>query len=464
MYRQTIEQIALLDRLGLDLVWFSEHHFVDDGYLPSFVPVAGAAAAVTKPDPDLDRHRPRSRSPIRSGSPKIWRCSISSPTGAWSSGSGSATRRTSSLRSASRDRDRVSLTEECVEILQKAWTGERFSYAGKRYQFDDVKVTPAPVQPGGPPIWMAATSPPSVERAVRFDTHLLPQGPRPVVLDPWREQMRAAGRDPDDYRVGIIRSFLVTDDPERDWPPLRAAEVYRAKVYGGFFEAAGLDSSAMFSGQGRISQRVVVGDVDKCVRDARRLHHRVRAHRRGHVGLGPRSRRPSTSRRRWSVSPPRSSRACARRWNAADPADRAVGASKCDTLAAPLSRRERLRFMQYRPTSSELLTTMADLLEGEVLADVRSDLQHKVRVAGNLLRLLEREDRLGPANDAREHELLVAMVGYEGERDQLIAEWATALRGGLPEAERPAAWAALVEITRMDLAVAKPGHDGWEHG
>ena len=120
--------------------------------------------------------------------------------------------------------------------------------------------------------------------------------------------------------------------------------------------------------------------------------------------------------------------------------------------------------MQYRPTSSELLTTMADLLEGEVLADVRSDLQHKVRVAGNLLRLLEREDRLRPANDARERELLVAMVGHEGERAQLVAEWAATLRGGIAATDRPAAWAALVEITRNDLAVAKPGHDGWEHG
>src|SRR5207244_183289 len=48
VYAQTMEQIALLDRLGLDLVWFSEHHFVDDGYLPNFVPVAGAVAAATE--------------------------------------------------------------------------------------------------------------------------------------------------------------------------------------------------------------------------------------------------------------------------------------------------------------------------------------------------------------------------------------------------------------------------------
>src|SRR6202158_6119509 len=44
---EILEQVAWLDGLGLDLVWFTEHHFVDDGYLPSWTPVAGAMAART---------------------------------------------------------------------------------------------------------------------------------------------------------------------------------------------------------------------------------------------------------------------------------------------------------------------------------------------------------------------------------------------------------------------------------
>ena len=35
----------------------------------------------------------------------------------------------------------------------------------------------------GPPLWMATTSPKSVDRAVRYDSHVLPQGVRELVLD-----------------------------------------------------------------------------------------------------------------------------------------------------------------------------------------------------------------------------------------------------------------------------------------
>ena len=103
-------------------------------------------------------------------------------------------------------------------------------------------------------------------RAARLGCHLLPQGPRDEVLEPWRRTLALSGRDPDAFRVGIIRACLVTDDPERDWPPVRAAERYRGQLYTRFFAEAGRHVSFAREGP-RIPQTWVVGDVAHCVRE-----------------------------------------------------------------------------------------------------------------------------------------------------------------------------------------------------
>jgi alkanesulfonate monooxygenase SsuD/methylene tetrahydromethanopterin reductase-like flavin-dependent oxidoreductase (luciferase family) len=47
---------------------------------------------------------------------------------------------------------------ECLEVILKAWTEERFSYEGKYYAFHDVSVLPKPFQRPYPPIRIAATT------------------------------------------------------------------------------------------------------------------------------------------------------------------------------------------------------------------------------------------------------------------------------------------------------------------
>ena len=47
---------------------------------------------------------------------------------------------------------------ETLEVLEKVWEGEPFSYQGDMYQFDNVLVTPAPYQKPHPPIRIAATT------------------------------------------------------------------------------------------------------------------------------------------------------------------------------------------------------------------------------------------------------------------------------------------------------------------
>ena len=47
LYRDTLDHIVLAEQLGYDDIWLSEHHFTDDGYLPSLLPFAAAIAART---------------------------------------------------------------------------------------------------------------------------------------------------------------------------------------------------------------------------------------------------------------------------------------------------------------------------------------------------------------------------------------------------------------------------------
>ena len=263
LYAEILEQVAWLDTLGLELVWFTEHHFVDDGYLPSWTPVAGAMAARTS--------RVRFSSdicllpfshPVRLAEDLAVLDNLSGGRVEIGVGMGYAPHEFRGFGIPLPQR--LSRMEEGLEVLRRCFTGERFSFHGTRYDFDDVTIRPRYVQAGGPPLWIAAMSASGAARAARFDAHLLPQGERAQVLDPWREARHAAGRAPDDRRVGIIRSCFVTDDPEREWPPVRAAERYRGELYNRFFTESGQQRS-WYRAEDRIPQTWVVGGVEQCV-------------------------------------------------------------------------------------------------------------------------------------------------------------------------------------------------------
>ncbi len=118
--------------------------------------------------------------------------------------------------------------------------------------------------------------------------------------------------------------------------------------------------------------------------------------------------------------------------------------------------------MQYRPTASELLATMAELIDGELLPALPEALQHRARVAANLARILGREEQLGPAALQREHDLLAGLLGHDGTAKELAAELAALLRADTDPAFEAKAWDVLVTVARDDLAIAKPGHDAWQ--
>jgi hypothetical protein len=115
--------------------------------------------------------------------------------------------------------------------------------------------------------------------------------------------------------------------------------------------------------------------------------------------------------------------------------------------------------------ATELLDDIASLLEGEVLSAVSGPLQHRVRVAANLARIVQRELELGPAGAAAERQRLGALVGdTNGDLAELRARLAARLRDPAPLTadEQHAIYDALVATVRADLAISKPGYDSLE--
>jgi alkanesulfonate monooxygenase SsuD/methylene tetrahydromethanopterin reductase-like flavin-dependent oxidoreductase (luciferase family) len=261
LYSEILEQVKWLDQIGADLVWFTEHHFVDDGYLPSWIPVAGAMSAVTSHVRfGTDICLAPFNHPLRLAEDLAVLDNLSGGRVEIGLGMGYAPHEFRGFGfPVSR---RVSLMNEAIEVLQHCFTGEKFSYSGKRYQFEDVIITPGYVQDGGPPLWVAAMSEAGALRAAHYNTHFLPQGLKASSFDPWVNELENSGRQARDYRVGIIRSILVTDDRNTDWPLIRAAEKYRMQLYQRFFE----ESGEGFGDSGEpVPQTWIVGNEDECV-------------------------------------------------------------------------------------------------------------------------------------------------------------------------------------------------------
>ena len=127
---------------------------------------------------------------------------------------------------------------------------------------DRARITPGYVQEGGPPLWIAATSPASAERAARFDAHVLPQGDREQTLGSYYAQAKKLGTDTKGKRVGIIRGVFVTGDLERDMAKVKTSERYRMAFYKVLMNES---KQNIWSGDDVIPQAWIVGDVATCI-------------------------------------------------------------------------------------------------------------------------------------------------------------------------------------------------------
>ena len=111
---------------------------------------------------------------------------------------------------------------ESIEIIERAWTEEKFSYHGEFYQFEDLSVHPRPVQQPHPPIWMASLSAETFELCGRHGYNLLCA---PVFgfnikngaaqIDQYRNALKEHGRDPKKAGIAALSMTYVADTTQQ---------------------------------------------------------------------------------------------------------------------------------------------------------------------------------------------------------------------------------------------------------
>ena len=239
-YREVLDLVRLSEALGFDSAWVSEHHGSSDGYLPSLLPMLAAFATAT------DRIKLGTgvmltpfHDPIRLAEDAAVVDQISE--GRLILGLGLGWREEEFRMFAQPVEERVKRTVDTVEILRRAWTGERFSYEGKILSCDRVKVMPRPAQEPGVPIYLGGFTDQAVRRAGRLgDGYIrsrggLEDGKQSLALA--EEGAQAARKDPKALGFAQLQNAFVWDDGDA-WEAVRAGANHQIATYAAWREGA----------------------------------------------------------------------------------------------------------------------------------------------------------------------------------------------------------------------------------
>jgi alkanesulfonate monooxygenase SsuD/methylene tetrahydromethanopterin reductase-like flavin-dependent oxidoreductase (luciferase family) len=236
LYREAFRQVELAEGLGFDSIWLTEHHFTDDGYLPSMMPAAAAIAARTQRMSigTFVMLLPMQH-PLRLAEDTAVVDVISN--GRLRLGVGLGYRAEEFAGFGVPCNERLGRTLEAIEVLKRAWTGERFSFAGKYHRFDDVRVLPRPVSQPHPELLWGAGTRKGIERGARMDMSFACVGGRRetgIYID----ALRALGKDPVRYSVVNSRVVYLADTAADAWREVGPALMYQAELYGKWLSAA----------------------------------------------------------------------------------------------------------------------------------------------------------------------------------------------------------------------------------
>jgi alkanesulfonate monooxygenase SsuD/methylene tetrahydromethanopterin reductase-like flavin-dependent oxidoreductase (luciferase family) len=232
-YAAGLDMMEWADRLGAASIVLSEHHGSDDGYLPSALSMAAAAAARTSGTRIMVAAVVAAlHDPVRLAEQATVVDLISKGRLDLVLVNGYMANEFAMVGCSMSERARR--TEEAVSVLRQAFTGEPFERQGRR-----VQVTPQPTRPGGPTLLLGGSTEPAARRAARIADSFLPS--TPGIWEFYRDELRSLGKpDPGPYAGGDTSVVHLATDVEDGWRTLAPFALHEVNAYGRSMVEAGI--------------------------------------------------------------------------------------------------------------------------------------------------------------------------------------------------------------------------------
>jgi alkanesulfonate monooxygenase SsuD/methylene tetrahydromethanopterin reductase-like flavin-dependent oxidoreductase (luciferase family) len=241
--------------MGFDEAWLTEHHFIDDGYSPSLLPIAAAIAARTRQIRIgtflllLPLHNP-----VRVAEDTATLDLISG--GRFDLGVGLGYRLGEFDDQGIPARERAGRMQENLRIVRRLLSGEAVTIDGRYNKLRDIRISPPALQRPHPPMWVGGTAPKAIERAARMGLHFLSGGPGSAEV--YDDALRANGHDPHDFHIAMLQPTYVAPTREQAWELAAQPLRYMAAGY--------LQWTSEANGDKGSEQAAALPSVDEIVR------------------------------------------------------------------------------------------------------------------------------------------------------------------------------------------------------
>ena len=243
LYAAALEQAAYCDEKGFDTVVLSEHHGVDDGYLPSPLLMAAAFAARTaRIRITIAALLVPLYDPLRLAEDIAVLDHVSAGRVGYVFGLGYRPDEYAMFDRPWKSRGKD--IESAIGTLLQAWAAEPFTYEGRT-----VTVTPAPWSKPHPMAFYGGVSEAAAKRAARLGLDFFPQVHDEALADLYRQECRALGRTPGHIMLPSTGpgTIFCAEDPDKFWDRYGRHLLHEARVYDswqGDHTSAVRDSSA----------------------------------------------------------------------------------------------------------------------------------------------------------------------------------------------------------------------------